>query len=182
MSQNDKFSNENQLLDSYYNQFKNLSDSYNKSKIEPFEEVSWKDVTNASSKAQDYNAIEKRERTAKAHRHELINGLIEDLKEPLRIEQKNKNSYRRIVLLVYGLFFLGITIATFVLLFCFMIEGFNKYTTQVAGMMISGLFVNIIGLAIIIFKYLFDDKNSLLKDMILLVVKTLQSNDKQNKE
>ena len=72
--------------------------------------------------------------------------------------------------------------ATFDLLFKFSAEGFTEYSTKVSNILISGLFVNIVGLALIIFKYLFDDKGSLLKDMIQLLENTLKNDDERYSE
>lgn len=140
------------------------------------------DIYQTSHEAQKYNDIESRERTAKAHRHELINKLIEGLEEPLEKEQKSKNTFRFVILIGFSIFFLGITVATFALLFKFSTDGFTEYNTKVSNVLISGLFVNIVGLAVIIFKYLFDDKNSLLKDMIQLVANTLKNDDDIHEE
>lgn len=143
----------------------------------PYLDIDEDDINKVSSNACDYKSIEKIERSAKAHRHEIINNLIEDLEKPLSNEQESKNVYRKIILIAFSVFFLGITIATFWLLFTFSKKGFDKYTVEVSSILITGLFVNVVGLAVIIFKYLFDDKNSLLKDMIQLVAKTLKSDD-----
>lgn len=122
------------------------------------------------------NAVKYKEAelAAKAHRHELINGLIQDLREPLKSEQDSKNKYRKHVLWAFSIFFVAVTIVTFVVIFVFMTDGYTKAEVSVAKFLITGLFANLVGLAIIIFKYLFDDKNSLLKDMIQLVVKTIE--------
>lgn len=103
--------------------------------------------------------------------------MIEDLEEPLEKEQKSKNTFRFVILICFSIFFLGITVATFDLLFKFSAEGFTEYSTKVSNILISGLFANIVGLALIIFKYLFDDKGSLLKDMIQLLENTLKNDD-----
>ena len=163
-------------FDAYYEKVKAKSNRETSSP-KPLSDDVENDIYQASHKAQKYNDIEKRERTAKAHRHELINRLIEGLEEPLEKEQKSKNAFRFWILIGFSIFFLGITMATFVLLFKFSTEGFTEYSAKVSNVLISGLFVNIVGLAVIIFKYLFDDKNSLLKDMIQLVANTLKSSD-----
>lgn len=128
------------------------------------------------------NAVKYKEAelAAKAHRHELINGLIQDLREPLKSEQDSKNKYRKHVLWAFSVFFVAVTIITFVVIFAFMMDGYTRTEVSVAKFLITGLFANLVGLAIIIFKYLFDDKNSLLKDMIQLVVKTIEI--KQSRE
>lgn len=120
------------------------------------------------------------EQEARAHRHELINGLIQDLRQPLKSEQDSKNEYRKHVLWMFSIFFVAVTIATFVVIFVFMTDGYTKAEVSVAKFLVTGLFANLVGLTIIIFKYLFDDKNSLLKDMIQLVVKTIEI--KQSRE
>lgn len=172
--ENDASSSEQ--LNSFYEKIKEKN-NYDDSDAALLTCTDEKAVYNASSDAKSYNDIERRERTAKAHRHELINDLIESLKGPLEKEQESKNRFRFLVLVGFAAFFLGITAATFVLLFLLSKHGFTKYGAQVAGILITGLFANVVGLAIIIFKYLFDDKNSLLKDMIQLVVSTLKSDD-----
>lgn len=106
--------------------------------------------------------------------HELINGLIDDLRSPLKLEQESKNNYRKDVLRDFSIYFAIVTLLTFVIIFAFMTDGYTKAEVSVAKFLITGLFANLVGLAIIIFKYLFDDKNSLLKDMIQLVVKTIE--------
>lgn len=163
-------------FDTYYEKVKEKSNRV-VSSSKPLSDDVQNDIYQASHEAQKYNDIEKRERTAKAHRHELINRLIEGLEEPLEKEQKSKNTFRFVILVGFSIFFLGITVVTFVLLFKFSSDGFTEYSTKVSNVLISGLFVNIVGLAVIIFKYLFDDKNSLLKDMIQLVANTLKSDD-----
>lgn len=171
----------NKQFDTYYEKVKEKS-SREASDSEPLSDDVEDDIYQASREAQKYNDIDKRERTAKAHRHELINRLIEGLEEPLEKEQKSKNTFRFVILVGFSIFFLGITIATFVLLFKFSANGFTEYSAKVSNVLISGLFVNIVGLAVIIFKYLFDDKNSLLKDMIQLVANTLKNSDDIHEE
>ncbi len=160
-------------FDSYYRQIKEKSKNCGGTS-KPFTDVDEEAVNKASSNAQDYNSIERIERTAKAHRHEIVNKLIEDLEEPLSKEQSSKNAYRKWILIVFFIFFVGITIATFMLLNTFAEKGFDQYTVQVSSILVSGLFVNVVGLAVIIFKYLFDDKNSVLKEMIQLLANTLK--------
>lgn len=171
----------NEQFDTYYEKVKEKSNR-EASDSKPLSDDVEDDVYQASREAQKYNGIDKRERTAKVHRHELINRLIEGLEEPLEKEQKSKNAFRFVILVGFSIFFLGITIATFVLLFKFSANGFTEYSEKVSNVLISGLFVNIAGLAVIIFKYLFDDKNSLLKDMIQLVANTLKNSDDIHKE
>ncbi len=175
MNQSNKTLN-NEQFDEYYKKIKEKSnrDEGNPTTLADDDE---NDIYQASSEAQKYNDIEKREQTAKAHRHELINKLIEDLEEPLEKEQKSKNTFRFVILISFSIFFLGITVATFALLFKLSAEGFTEYSAKVSSILISGLFVNIVGLAVIIFKYLFDDKSSLLKDMIQLVANTLKNGE-----
>ena len=168
----------NEQINSFYKKIKEKN-NYDGGGTGLLTHVDEKDAYSASSSATSYNDIERRERTAKAHRHELINKLIEDLEEPLEKEQKSKNTFRFVILICFSIFFLGITIATFRLLFKFSAEGFTEYSTKVSDILISGLFINIVGLAIIIFKYLFDDKSSLLKDMIQLVANTLKNDEER---
>lgn len=163
-------------LNSFYEKIKEKN-NYDDSDAALLARTDEKAAYNASSDAKNYNDIERRERTAKAHRHELINDLIESLKGPLEKEQESKNKFRFVTLIGFTAFFLVIAVATFALLFLLSRGGFTKYSAQVATILITGLFANVVGLAVIIFKYLFDDKNSLLKDMIQLVVSTLKSDD-----
>ena len=180
MSQGNDASSKEQL-NSFYVKIKE-KDGHDDNDAAPLTCIDEEAAYNASSGAQSYNDIKKRERTAKAHRHELINKLIEDLEEPLEKEQKSKNTFRFVILICFSIFFLGITVATFGLLFKFSAEGFTEYNTKVSNILISGLFANIVGLALIIFKYLFDDKGSLLKDMIQLLENTLKNDDESYSE
>lgn len=120
----------------------------------------------------DYSKVEK---AAKAHRHEIINSLIGSLIKPLNDEQECKNSYRKRILIGFSIYFALVTIVVFTLLFYLSRDGYDANEVKVIGVLVSGMFVNMLGLVFIIFKYLFDDKNSLLKDMINLVAKTLES-------
>lgn len=172
---------DSEKLDAYYKKIKAKS-SHDDGDSKFLADADEEDICLASSESQSYNDIKKRERTAKAHRHELINKLIEDLEEPLEKEQKSKNTFRFVILICFSIFFLGITVATFDLLFKFSAEGFTEYNTKVSNILISGLFANIVGLALIIFKYLFDDKGSLLKDMIQLLENTLKNDDESYSE
>lgn len=167
---------DSEKLDAYYKKIKAKS-SHDDGDSKFLADADEEDICLASSESQSYNDIKKRERTAKAHRHELINKLIEDLEEPLEKEQKSKNTFRFWILVSFSIFFVGITIATFIFLSKFSEKGFTEYSAQVSTVLISGLFVNIVGLAVIIFKYLFDDKGSLLKDMIQLLENTLKNDD-----
>ena len=110
------------------------------------------------------------------HRHKIINNLLNELIAPLSTEQEEKNKYRKKALIVFSIYFGLVTIAVFALLFKFSCDGYSEQEANVAKFLISGLFVNLVGLIIIIFKYLFDEKNSVLKDFIQLVVKTIDSN------
>lgn len=180
MSQeNDASSNEQ--LNSFYEKIKEKN-GCDDGDAAPLTCIDEEAAYNASSGAQSYNDIEKRERTAKAHRHELINKLIESLEGPLKKEQERKNTFRFVILIGFSAYFSIVTIATFVFLYNFLEEGFTEYSAQVATILISGLFVNIVGLALIIFKYLFDDKGSLLKDMIQLLANTLKNDDESYSE
>lgn len=110
------------------------------------------------------------------HRHKIINDLLTELISPLSTEQKEKIYYRQEALKIFSTYFCGVTVAVFVLLCVFCFGGYSEQEANVAKFLISGLFVNLVGLIIIIFKYLFDEKNSVLKDFIQLVVKTIDSN------
>lgn len=88
MSQeNDASSNEQ--LNSFYEKIKEKN-GRDDGDAAPLTCIDEEAAYNASSGAQSYNDIEKRERTAKAHRHELINKLIESLEGPLKKEQERK--------------------------------------------------------------------------------------------
>lgn len=113
-------------------------------------------------------------------RHKIINELLTKLTKPLTDEQKDKISYRKIALKIFSTYFRWVTIAVFFLLLVFCIGGYSEQEAKVAKYLISGLFVNLVGLIIIIFKYLFDEKNSVLKDFIQLVVKTIDSKSSED--
>nr|DAR13671.1 MAG TPA: hypothetical protein [Caudoviricetes sp.] len=180
MSQGNDASSKEQL-NSFYVKIKEKN-GHDDSDAAPLTCIDEEAAYNASSGAQSYNDIKKREQTAKAYRHELINKVIESLEEPLKKEQESKNNFRFWILVSFSIFFVGITIATFIFLSKFSEKGFTEYSAQVSTVLISGLFVNIVGLAIIIFKYLFDDKGSLLKDMIQLLENTLKNDDESYSE
>lgn len=55
------------------------------------------------------------------------------------------------------------------------IDGYTDNEIKIASFLISGIFVNLIGLAIIIFKYLFNEKDSLLRDTVDIIVKTIEN-------
>ncbi|KAA8347282.1 hypothetical protein [Leuconostoc mesenteroides] len=110
----------------------------------------------------------------KNHRQIEVNELIEMMKSPLEKEQNNKINYRKNVLISYLIFFVLVTIAIFIFLFLFWKDGFNQQEAEVSQILIGGFFVNLISLAVVVFKYLFDDKNSLMKDLIQLIVETLK--------
>ncbi len=114
------------------------------------------------------------------HRHKIINDLLTKLTEPLTAEQKDKIRYRKIALKIFSAYFYRVTIAVFILLLVFCIGGYSEQEAKVAKYLISGLFVNLVGLIIIIFKYLFDEKSSVLKDFIQLVVKTIDSKSSED--
>lgn len=110
----------------------------------------------------------------KNHRQIEVNELIEMMKVPLEKEQNNKINYRKNVLISYLIFFVLVTIAIFIFLFSFWKDGFDQQEAEVSQILIGGFFVNLISLAVVVFKYLFDDKNSLMKDLIQLIVETLK--------
>lgn len=114
------------------------------------------------------------------HRHKIINDLLTELISPLSTEQKEKIHYRQETLKIFSTYFCWVTIAVFFLLLVFCIGGYSEQEAKVAKYLISGLFVNLVGLIIIIFKYLFDEKNSVLKDFIQLVVKTIDSKSSED--
>ncbi len=114
------------------------------------------------------------------HRHRIINDLLANLTSPLSDEQKEKIYYRKEALKIFSSYFRWVTIAVFIMLFVFCDGGYSEQEAKVAKYLISGLFVNLVGLIIIIFKYLFDEKNSVLKDFIQLVVKTIDSKSSED--
>lgn len=114
------------------------------------------------------------EKETKVLRQIEVNELIEMMKDPLEKEQNNKINYRKNVLISYLIFFVLVTIAIFIFLFLFWQDGFNQQEAEVSQILIGGFFVNLISLAVVVFKYLFDDKNSLMKDLIQLIVETLK--------
>ena len=133
------------------------------------------DIKNSS---QDYqNSLTE----TKIHRHEIINEMIRVLVKPIKKEQKSKNCYRLVVLIVFSIYFLFVTLVTFCLIFNFSKEGFADTEVKISEFLVVGIFANIIGLAVIIFKYLFDEKHSLMKDMISLISQVM-TNDLEKKE
>lgn len=132
------------------------------------------DLLEVTKKAVSYSDIISKEL---AKRHSIINDLLEDLIDPLKNEQKSKVKYRKTILIAFSIYFVVVTFLFFGILFCFMQNGYTEYETKVSIALITGFFVNIIGLVVIIFKYLFDDKNSLMKDMIKLITETLKNNN-----
>lgn len=133
------------------------------------------DIKNSS---QDY---QNRLTETKIHRHEIINEMIRVLVKPIKKEQKSKNCYRLVVLIVFSIYFLFVTFVTFCLIFNFSKEGFADTEVKISEFLVVGIFANIIGLAVIIFKYLFDEKHSLMKDMISLISQVM-TNDLEKKE
>lgn len=133
------------------------------------------DIKNSS---QDY---QNRLTETKIHRHEIINEMIRVLVKPIKKEQKSKNCYRLVVLIVFSIYFLFVTLVTFCLIFNFSKEGFADTEVKISEFLVVGIFANIIGLAVIIFKYLFDEKHSLMKDMISLISQ-IMTNDLEKKE
>lgn len=133
------------------------------------------DIKNSS---QDY---QNRLTETKIHRHEIINEMIRVLVKPIKKEQKSKNCYRLVVLIVFSIYFLFVTLVTFCLIFNFSKEGFADTEVKISEFLVVGIFANIIGLAVIIFKYLFDEKHSLMKDMISLISQVM-TNDLEKKE
>ncbi len=118
---------------------------------------------------------------ARAQREEAVNELIDLMKNPIRNEQENKIKYRGAILVGFLLYFLMITLIIFDMIRVFQRGGFTNNEAKVVQFLVTGFFVNLIALATVIFKYLFDDKNSLMKDMIQLIVETLKEN-KNEKE
>lgn len=133
------------------------------------------DIKNSS---QDY---QNRLTETKIHRHEIINEMIRVLVKPIKKEQKSKNCYRLVVLIVFSIYFLFVTLVTFCLIFNFSKEGFADTEVKISEFLVVGIFANIIGLAVIIFKYLFDEKHSLMKDMISLISQVM-TNDLEKKK
>lgn len=112
------------------------------------------DIKNSS---QDY---QNRLTETKIHRHEIINEMIRVLVKPIKKEQKSKNCYRLVVLIVFSIYFLFVTLVTFCLIFNFSKEGFADTEVKISEFLVVGIFANIIGLAVIIFKYLFDENRT----------------------
>ena len=117
----------------------------------------------------------------KIHRHEIINKMIKVLVKPIKKEQKSKNYYRKAVLIAFLIYFLMVTVATFLLIYVFSNDGFADTEVKISEFLVVGIFTNIIGLAVIIFKYLFDENQSLMKDIISLISQVM-INDLEKKE
>lgn len=130
------------------------------------------EIKNVINGSESYENIEKRE---KATRQSIINRFLNSLIKPINDEQQSKNKYRKIVLVAYSFYMLILTILTYVLLFKFLENGYDNNESKVAGFLISGIFSNLIGLALIIFKYLFSEKHSLLKDTVQIITKTIEN-------
>lgn len=124
------------------------------------------------SQIQPYNEFQRE----LAKRQAIVNSMIKELTAPLVDEQESKNKYRKGVLIGFAVYFCGITIAVFWLLFNLSADGYSVSETKVANILITGLFINVVGLAIIIFKYLFDEKNSVFKELIKLFSKSMEFN------
>lgn len=133
-------------------------------------------ITKESKTAVEYTPKEKIE-NSKADRQKSVNKLIEDMIVPLKKEQSNKIKYRGKVLVSFLIYFAIITLLIFGLILVFFIsDGLSNDEAKVSQFLVTGFFVNLISLAVVVFKYLFDDKNSLMKDMIQLIVETLKEN------
>ncbi len=130
-------------------------------------------ITSSSQSYQD------RLNETKISRHKIINVMIKELVKPIEQEQESKNSYRRMVLKIFSIYFVLVTIATFYLIFKFSNCGFTDNEVKISEFLTVGIFANIISLAVIIFKYLFDEKHSLMKDMISLISHVMKSDKKR---
>ena len=82
---------------------------------------------------------------------------------------------------MFLIYFLLVTVATFLLIYFFSNDGFADTEVKISEFLVVGIFANIIGLAVIIFKYLFDENHSLMKDMISLISQVM-INDLEKKE
>lgn len=110
----------------------------------------------------------------KAKQHKLTNKWISGLITPLLKEVNAKNKFRPFVLIVYALYFFKIT--------CWIIEkinflqkaGFTGNETVIVNFLITALFVNLIGLVMVIFKYLFDENNTSFLGLNDLISKAIQ--------
>lgn len=136
-----------------------------------------KEALKLSQSAKPYEDSIARQGQARAEREEAVNDLIELMKTPIKEEQENKIKYRKVLLILFLIYFLIITVIIFYMISVFHLDGFTDSESKVVQFMLSGFFVNLIALATVIFKYLFDDKNSLMKDMIQLIVETLKENN-----
>lgn len=115
-----------------------------------------------------------------ARRQTLVNDWIDDLTNPLLKEVNAKNTFRPFVLIVYALYFFKIT--------CWIIEkinflqkdGFTGNETVIVNFLITGLFVNLIGLVMVIFKYLFDENNTSFLGLNDLISKAIQQEEESD--
>lgn len=82
---------------------------------------------------------------------------------------------------MFLIYFLLVTVATFLLIYFFSNDGFADTEVKISEFLVVGIFANIIGLAVIIFKYLFDENHSLMKDMISLISQVM-INDLEKKK
>lgn len=116
----------------------------------------------------------------KAKQHKLTNKWISGLITPLLKEVNAKNKFRPFVLIVYALYFFKIT--------CWIIEkinflqkaGFTGNETVIVNFLITGLFVNLIGLVMVIFKYLFDENNTSFLGLNDLISKAIQHEEESS--
>lgn len=141
------------------------------------------DIKNTLKTKQDAIPYEEgltRRSLARAHREEAVNELIDLMKTPIKNEQENKIKYRGAILVCFLLFFLMVTLIIFDMIRAFQVNGFTDNEAKIVQFLVTGFFVNLIALATVIFKYLFDDKNSLMKDMIKLIVETLRENKEKD--
>lgn len=141
------------------------------------------DAIKLSHNAPTYEDGVNRRSQARAQREEAVNDLIDLMKEPIKNEQENKIKYRGAILIGFLIYFLMVTLIIFDMIRAFQVNGFTNNEAKIVQFLVAGFFVNLIALATVIFKYLFDDKNSLMKDMIQLIVETLRENkEKELKE
>ncbi|SDL26431.1 hypothetical protein [Streptococcus equinus] len=116
----------------------------------------------------------------KAKQHKLTNKWISGLIAPLLKEVNAKNTFRPIVLIAYALYFFIITCWIIKKINFLQKDGFTGNETVIANFLITGLFVNLIGLVMVIFKYLFDENNTSFLGLNDLIAKVIQHEEENS--
>lgn len=125
----------------------------------------------------DYHEIILKEQ---ARRQTLVNDWINNLTTPLLKEVNAKNTFRPFVLIAYAIYFFKITCWIIDKINFLQKDGFTGNETVIANFLITGLFVNLIGLVMVIFKYLFDENNTSFLGLNALIAKVIQHEEESD--